>query len=270
MAYLIFIVAVGLYALLGAGGPLHRDAWFEALNQRVDALELELLPSLALRVGAPLFACGMLLFVLRAVMGGLADALIGTALLYFALGRGDYPTDLARFLARARVGDTEGAALLLDDFQPEASASEGQRTRAMTQFTGRGFSRWFPPVFYFWLLGPLAAAGYRLFGLVNIRADGRLDSVQVILDWLPARLSLLTFALLGDFERTRGLLTADAFDKEVSNQVLLARGVTRAWQLESGDCDEPEDVVEAVEASRTAINRAMAVWVVLASLGALF
>ena len=56
MSYLIFIFAVGLFALLGAGGPLHGDRWFYALSRRVDAVELDLWPSLALRVGAPLLA----------------------------------------------------------------------------------------------------------------------------------------------------------------------------------------------------------------------
>ena len=56
MSYLIFIVAVGLFALLGAGGPLHGDRWFHALSRRVDAIELDLWLSLVLRVGAPSLA----------------------------------------------------------------------------------------------------------------------------------------------------------------------------------------------------------------------
>ena len=103
MSYLVFIVAVGLFALLGAGGPLHRDGWFGAISRRVEAVELDLWPSLALRVGAPLLAGVVVLWMLEAVLGGLAEALIGTALLYFAWGRGDYPTELQRFLARARA-----------------------------------------------------------------------------------------------------------------------------------------------------------------------
>ena len=115
MSYLVFIVAVGAFALLGAGGPLHRDTWLELLNRRVDAIELDLWPSLALRVAAPLIGAALLLWLLSGLVGGLAEALIGIALLYFAWGRGDYPTDLEKFLARARVGDVEGAQMLLSD-----------------------------------------------------------------------------------------------------------------------------------------------------------
>ena len=99
MSYLIFIVAVGLFALLGAGGPLHGDRWFHALSRRVDAIELDLWPSLVLRVGAPLLAGVTVLWVLEAFLGGLAEALVGTALLYFSLGRGITPPELQRFLA---------------------------------------------------------------------------------------------------------------------------------------------------------------------------
>ena len=105
--------------LLGAGGPIHRDSWFEPITRRVDAIELDLWPSLALRA-APLIGVGLVLWVLSGLVGGLADALIGTALLYFAWGREDYPTDLEKLLARSRVGDVEGAEMLLGETAPLA------------------------------------------------------------------------------------------------------------------------------------------------------
>ena len=269
MSYLVFIVAVGLFALLGAGGPLHRDGWFGAISRRVEAVELDLWPSLALRVGAPLLAGVVVLWILEAVLGGLAEALIGTALLYFAWGRGDYPTELQRFLARARVGDDEGAAMLLSEPALDSVESESQGHRAMRDFGYRGFARWFPPVLYFWLLGPFGAAGYRLVELANTGSDGRFEAAQRLLDWLPARLLLLTFSFLGDFERSRGLLTAEALDSEVSTESLLAQGIERAWHLDAQGMDNPDGIVEAVETTQKAINRATAVWVAILSVIAL-
>ena len=267
MSYLVFIVAVGAFALLGAGGPLHRDTWFELLIRRVDAIELDLWPSLALRVVAPLIGAGLLLWLLSGLVGGLAEALIGIALLYLAWGRGDYPTDLGKFLARAKVGDVEGAQMLLSD--SKMGASEPLAVRALRDLSYRGFVRWFPPVLYFWLLGPLGAAAYRLTELSNVCSEGQFDAALKFLDWLPSRLLLLSFAVLGDFKRARGILTTDAFDQEVSHDELLANGIARAGSLDLESEDGPEAAVSAVEAMQKAMGRATALWIAAASVIAL-
>ena len=269
MSYLIFIVAVGLFELLGAGGPLHGDRWYHALSRRVDAVELDLWPSLVLRVGAPLLAGATVLWILEAFLGGLAEALVGTALLYFSLGRGDYPTELQRFLARARVGDKEGAAMLLSDSSNDRDPEEASGQRALRDFAYRGFARWFPPVLYFWLLGPFGAAAYRLVVLANTESEGRFDAGKRLLDWLPSRVLLLTFCVLGDFERSKGLLAREALDTEVTAETILAQGVTRAWRLDDKELGEAQSVVTAVETAQKAMNRATGVWVVVASVVAL-
>lgn len=268
MSYLVFIVAVGAFALLGAGGPLHRDTWFELLNRRVDAIELDVWPSLALRVAAPLIGAGLVLWLSSGLVGGLAEALIGIALLYFAWGRGDYPTDSEKFLARARVGDVEGAQMLLSDASV-GGTSEPLAVRAIRDLSYRGFARWFPPVLYFWLLGPFGAAAYRLTELSNARSAGQFDAALKLLDWLPSRLLLLSFAVLGNFERTRGVLTTDAFDQEVSHDELLANGIARAGSLDLESDEGPEAAVTAVEAMQKAMGRATALWIAVASVIAL-
>ena len=75
--------------------------------------------------------------------------------------------------------------------------------------------------------------------------------------------------MLGDFERSKGLLAREALDTEVTAETLLAQGVTRAWRLDEQELDEPQGVVTAVETAQKAINRATGVWVVVASVLAL-
>ena len=82
MSYLVFIISVGLFALFGSGGPLHRDRWFHSLNDRVDALELDMWPSLLLRVLAPILALWLSLALLDLFFGELATGLAGVCLLY--------------------------------------------------------------------------------------------------------------------------------------------------------------------------------------------
>jgi len=269
VSYLVFIVAVGLFALFGGGGPLHRDAWFEPMMRRIDALALEPPLSLTLRVAVPLFIFLCLFGLLGVLLGELGEALLSVALLYFAFGRDDYPTDLQRFLARARVGDLRGAEMLVTD--PSASAEQriALPDAALQAFGYRGFARWFPTVFYFWLLGPFAAVGYRLIDLMNERSQGQYQSTVVLLEWLPARVVLLTFSLLGDFEKSRSLLTNEALDKTCSNQSLLALGIARAWHLDLSTAETPSDVVGVAETAQKAISRATAVWIIAISVFAL-
>ena len=269
MSYLVFIVAVVLLALLGAGGPLHRDAWLEALDRRIDAIELGNAPALLLRIAAPLLMAGIVLAITQIFLGDFAHALIGVALLYFSWGRGDYPTELQRFLARARVGDTTGAGELLGLENNEPGISDTWRREALAHFAYRGYARWFPSVLYFFLLGPFAAAAYRLVQLANTRSGGRFQEVQTALDWLPSRLVLLTFAVLGDFDSTRRLLTAHALKGDGSVGELLAQGVERAWHLHKSDLSGSEQTVAAVEAAGKATERSCAVWIILISLLAL-
>ena len=209
------------------------------------------------------------LLLLAVFVGELADALVGLVLLYFAWGRGDYATDLARFLARARVGDQEGADMLLTERARQADSDETGGRRAMRDFAYRGFSRWFPPVLYFWLLGPFAAAAYRLVELANSRSDGQFDAALKLLDWLPARLLVLTFSVLGDFEQTRRVLTSEAFDQSISESELLTRGIECAWHLDDDSSASPDSAVTAVETTQKAITRATAAWLVVISLLAL-
>ena len=159
--------------------------------------------------------------------------------------------------------------MLLSDPAADGDPGEARGQRALRDFAYRGFARWFPPVLYFWLLGPFGAAVYRLVALANTNSDGRFDAAQRLLDWLPSRVLLLTFCVLGDFERSKGLLTREAFDTEVTAETLLAQGVTRAWRLDDEALDDPQGVVTAVETAQKAMNRATGVWVVVASLLAL-
>ena len=269
MSYLVFIVAVGLFAVFGGGGPLHRDTWFDPMMRRIDALALDPPLSLTLRVAVPLLIFLILFSVLAFFLGELGEALMSVALLYFAFGRDDYPTDVQRFLARARVGDLDGAEMLVTDPNAHSEHSITLSDAALQAFGYRGFARWFPAVFYFWLLGPFAAVGYRLVDLMNVRSSGQFQSTVALLEWLPARVALLTFSLLGDFEKSRGLLTDQAFDKTCSNQSLLALGIARAWHVDLSTAETPSDVVDVAETAQKAISRATAVWIIAISVLAL-
>jgi len=90
-----------------------------------------------------------------------------------------------------------------------------------------------------------------------------------VLDWFPSRLVLSTFAVLGDFDSTRRLLTENALKGDGSVRELLAQGVERAWHLDESELAGLDNTVAAVEAAAKAIDRSCAVWIILISLLAL-
>ncbi|MEC8267070.1 MAG: hypothetical protein VXZ98_00470, partial [Pseudomonadota bacterium] len=113
LAFLSFIVATGLYWLMGPGGPLHSIDFLSVFRSQIsDEEEGPSTRSALILVVAPSVVFALLYILVEGVLGGAAMLLLGTAALFFAFGREDFPTLTQRFLARARVGDNEGAAMV--------------------------------------------------------------------------------------------------------------------------------------------------------------
>ncbi|EED35470.1 hypothetical protein NOR51B_1416 [Luminiphilus syltensis NOR5-1B] len=263
MSYLAFIVATGFLVLLGPGGPLHSDGWFRSLQARVDALEPDLWFGFFLMVVAPCVGFAVLYAIVDGVFGDAAMLLLGTPALFFSFGRNDLPTLLERFLARARNGDNEGAAWVLTEAGIESEADgidEFARVAARATLY-EAYQRWFPPVFYFLLLGPLGAVAYRLMQLsVNDRRVP-VGSLRHLADWLPSRMLLLTFAIIGRFDRVRPVLTEYALDPDIETDELLFLAAEAAF-----DVDNEADPAGQVTVVQDATRRSMTVWVVVISI----
>jgi membrane protein required for beta-lactamase induction len=87
-----------------------------------------------------------------------------------------------------------------------------------------------------------------------------MSRVLHVLDWFPSRVLLLTFSVIGNFEGIRPLLRDKALDADIKTDELLMQG----FELAS-------PVIEAasgqqVERIRELLKRALAVWVVVASI----
>ena len=120
LAFLSFIVATGLYWLTGPGGPLHSIDFLSVFRSQISDEEGgPSTRSALILVVAPSVVFALLYILVEGVLGGAAMLLLGTAALFFAFGREDFPTLTQRFLARARVGDNEGCLLYTSDAADE-------------------------------------------------------------------------------------------------------------------------------------------------------
>ncbi len=289
MIYLTFLFATGLYLGLGPGGPLHNDGWFSKLQRRVDAIRPDFWFGFVLLVVVPCVVIALLYSVLEQLFGAAAMLILGTAALYFSFGRADFNGLIERFLARCDVGDYEGGALVLEQAGAEIEAGDAASfgRKASRTFIYEGFQRWFPAVFYFLLLGPFWAVAYRLIQLSSDDHRVPVGSLRHLADWLPSRLLLLTFAVVGNFETTFSVLRDSALDPNIETDELLLQGAEHALARAS-------DVVRAVDGADAAatssdaehsaadadpaaqvrrvqelLKRSMALWVILASIVAI-
>lgn len=182
---------------------------------------------------------GLLAWALAALLPALAAGLLGhwlanlawplglawsAAVLYRCLGQRQL-VDRARTLAAAlAAGDQARVAAPLAALGLAPGAADPVRP-AMERLLGLA-ARLFGVLFWFLLLGPFGAVAYALSHLLAERWRGEDDfhaavaRVVPLLDWLPTRLLVLGFAVVGNFEEAMLAWRADG--REGSDAVVAA------------------------------------------------
>jgi len=214
LSYLAFILATGLYLVLGPGGLLHKDSWYESLKAYVGESEGSSLYASFVLVIGPAIAFALIYHLLGGLLGSLNTLLVGTAALFFAFGREDFPTLSQRFLSRVSAGDHQGGAMILEESGVKIAAEDADQfaDQASEFFLHMAMRRWFGPAIYFVLLGPVAAVAYRLVMMAENTASPVPTIAVRLIDWLPSRLLAVSFAIIGDAEQTAGVIKNRALD----------------------------------------------------------
>jgi len=214
MEFFVILTAWLLLQWLGPSTPLHRDQWLHYWYLRAsDALGvLPVTARLLLIALLPALLVGLLALLLKPMLGGVLLFGLQLLVLAYALGRGDFNAQLDAYLERWQRGDLEAAyqealrAGSLPDVQEHAvdnGAALHREMRAAVAYGG--FDRWFAVVFWFFTLGPMVALFYRVLQL--LLRDGQVGAVErqliarwlLWIEWLPARLLGLAFAITGNF-----------------------------------------------------------------------
>ena len=221
MEFLAMIIALSLQQVLQPGNALQRDglllAWEHQLAEHIDAR----LPRVTLVLGSVALLVSVLLSLFDDWLFALPELLASAALLLWSLGRGDYHGAVERCRAGPAADPGAADATASGLWMPpiasealEAGTAQQREERAdsatspadtaslplLERVAYAGYARWFAPLFWFALLGPVAAVLYR--ALARLAASGRWRDYGKLLhfaDWLPARLLGLSFALTGDF-----------------------------------------------------------------------
>ena len=175
-------------------------------------------------VGGALLLTGAAYYGARSIHW-IAVLLLDVAVLYFAFGFRQFSHPLTRIQAALEGGDIAGARQLLVELKrrtdPAFRATDATPGEIARQAIDIGLLEAHRHVFavLFWFVvlpGPIGAVMYRMSEFVNRRWNPRLAVGSAalpadrfgqfaaaafrVIDWVPARLTVLGFAIVGDFE----------------------------------------------------------------------
>lgn len=211
----ITLVAVIAALLLGhVAKPLgvlrHHDgfiAWLGVLGAEGGSLRRA---ALWFGLGLPLLLLAALQWWLSGWAYGLPSLLLSIAGLFYAWGPRDLDLDVEAVIEAEGAEARREAAKPLFPQRDDVVIEGGPLVEAVFRCA---LWRWFGPLFWFLVLGPVGAVGYRLVALsAQGAAQQRLPEAQRstagvllgVLDWPVAQLMTLTLALAADFDAVIG------------------------------------------------------------------
>lgn len=262
---LLLVAVILCFTPLRRGLPVDLPArWTKWVEGRTGARSIWLALLLLL---APLLIVGLVAWLVSAKAYGVFDLLFQALILLCCVGRTDPLGSFTRNFDQAlERGDLVAASLTAERDYGLVTDSPAELLVAV-----RGRMAWeacyglFVPVFWFVLLGPAAALGYRLLWLARHRsgfaAAGLAGPVVHALEWLPVRLMVLAFALVGHYERTLEYLRKVAAQWDVSSETVMSGAVNAAAGTE-------HDVLESgvLAETRGLLQRTSLVWAVAIAL----
>lgn len=228
-----------------------------------------------LLVGLVALVVWIVLAILASVSGLLAF-LFGLVVLIFTLGPRDLEQDVEEILTCLEHNDTEAAMLKaqhLDDCNDVEANSPQELVRwVRDRVLVEANTRLFGVLFWFLLLGPIGAVLFRLTCLARQQPSVENDYLLAardlyrILAWIPARLSVLCYALAGNFVDTFSHWNhmSDLWKRD-SESFLVASG-NGAIAAEFRRDEEEGGDSTPIKQAMALVKRALIVWIALLAL----
>ena len=244
------------------------------------------IPVILLGIVLVLPVAGVIWF-LGDALAGFAYLLLAIVVLFFSLGPHDIGEDVAAYCRALEADDEEeihnAAKAIVEDDVPDDAV---ERTRLVeAAVCVQANNRLFAIVFWFVVLGPLAAWAYRVTDLIRRRAvftaardedeDGKIvrirDAAEMLhgwLAWIPARLTAVGYAAAGHMDEAIAALRAPTEDHDLTtskrNEALLARVGVAALALQ----DRPDETscdraIRGAEAANHLVFKLFLIWAVI-------
>lgn len=284
MSFLAALFALLLDQVLRHLEPVRDARWFRAYAETFSSLLRSAEPGRAasgavLTVLVPAVVALFLGDVLNHMWEGFGFV-FAAVVFWFCLGPRDLHHQVQGYIDAVQAGDeARAAAVAAEVLEVAPPASPTERTQAVTQKVFKEANvRQFGVLFWFGVLGPAGAVLYRCADLLKRRptpgesseAGATAARLLGVLDWIPAHLTALGYALAGSFEDAVSDLRAYYRDCtlhffQVSDDVLVFSGLgaVRATAAE-------ETGITRLKSALGLVRRTLIIWVAVYALVTLF
>ena len=284
MSFLAALFALLLDQVLRHLEPVRDPRWFRVYAETFAGL---LRSAEAARAASGAVLVVLVPAVLTLFLGDLLNHIwegfgfiFAAVLFWFCLGPRDLHHQVEGYIDAIQAGDeTRAASVAAEVLEVAPPVSPTERTQAVTQKVFKeANARQFGVLFWFGVLGPAGAVLYRCADLLK-RSPAPGESVEAgataarllgVLDWIPAHLTALGYALAGSFEDAVSDLKAYYNDChlhffQVSDDVLVFSGLgaVRATAVE-------ETGITRLKSALGLVRRTLIIWVAVYALITLF
>jgi len=240
MSFVVLLLASLIEKFSALRQRLQRDSgWVRELHKLEASTRLASRPwwVLVILVLLPVMLLGLLLVVLDPVAYGLLALPVHVLVLVFSLGRGDVLAGLGPFRDAWRRGDLQAAAHVAQrDIDVCADTGEQLLENVQAHLLWQAYQSFFAVIFWYFLLGPVAALSYRLLALAvehgkNPELVERAQQLRHAFDWLPVRLLAASFALVGNFAAVSRVMLHELLSWDISAAQLIDKAGCAAAEI---------------------------------------
>ena len=210
-----------------------------------------------------LLPVALLLWAVQGLVYGFITLLLHVTVLLMCVGRHDPLRSMTTAFKEAWERGDRAAAAQVSAPHLEGSEIHSAELSGLlrARMVAASLQDYFAPAFWYLLLGPLGALGYRLLELTRLHRGQAMTGPATLLmhalEWLPARLLVLSFALVGQFDSTLQVLHKRVTEWEAPAGELVAACATAALPPVAADD------VRGVEDTRHLLVRALLSWAVI-------
>ncbi|NUT88493.1 regulatory signaling modulator protein AmpE [Pseudomonas corrugata] len=267
MSFLVLLLAVWIEKFSALRQRLQRDgAWLGELNRIEASPRWANWPWMVLLVMVllPVALLALLLWVLEPLTYGLLVLPVHLLVVIYSLGRGDLLAELGPFRDAWRREDLQAATHVAKrDLGIEADGGEQLLGRVQAHLLWQAYQSFFAVIFWYFLLGPVAALSYRLLALAaehsqNPGVAERAAQLRHAFDWLPVRLLAASFALVGNFVAVSRVMLHELLNWNISAAQLVDK-----VGLVAGEISEPvagPDGINSLDRLWELLLRAAVLW----------